>query len=101
MQGNVRADQPRAPRDGEFLADFLLPDVNTYNTSMATGFPNGRGLRDDVIDVALGLLTNGGITTDNVPDDNGTRITDGQMGTTAAFPYLGPPNIPPQGLIFQ
>ena len=43
------------------------------------------------------LLTNGKITTDNVDDDNGTRITDGAPGTTALFPYLGRPNNPPAG----
>ena len=46
-------------------------------------------MRDAVIHTELSLLTGGAITTDNVDDDNGTRITDGQMGTVAAFPYIG------------
>ncbi|QEL14080.1 DUF4331 family protein [Limnoglobus roseus] len=92
------------------LADFLLPDILTFDTSKAfttnstdaNGFPNGRRLRDDVIDVELGLLTGNGITTDNVSDDNGDRITDGTMranGTfrTIAFPYIGAPNLPLNG----
>jgi Domain of unknown function (DUF4331) len=98
------------PTSATSLADFLLPDILTFNTSTAfttnaadaNGFPNGRRLRDDVIDLELNLLTGGGITTDNIPDDNGDRITDGTMranGTLrpAAFPYLGPPNLPLNG----
>jgi hypothetical protein len=92
----------RTAADAAGLADFLLPDILTVDLSLAfnaanNGFPNGRRLRDDVIDVELGLLTNGAVTSDNVPDDNGTRITDGNQGTTAAFPYVGPPNNPPGG----
>jgi hypothetical protein len=92
----------RTTADATGLADFLFPDILTVDLSLAfnaanNGFPNGRRLRDDVIDVELNLLTNGGIPSDNVPDDNGTRITDGNQGTTAAFPYVGPPNNPPGG----
>ena len=84
----------RTPEDAAALADFLLPDLLTYDTSKPAGYPNGRTLRDDVIDISLNLLTSGGITGDGVSDDN-TTITDGQQGSTAAFPYLGPPNDPP------
>jgi hypothetical protein len=87
----------RSGQDAAGLADFLLPDILTYDSSMPEGFPNGRRLRDAVIHIELGLLTNGALTTDNVNDDNGTRITDGTNGTTAAFPYFGPPNNPPGG----
>lgn len=65
------------------LADFLLPDILTVNLSQATGFPSGRNLADDVIDVELGLITQGAITTDNVNNDS-TFLAD--------FPYLGVPN---------
>jgi len=93
------------PTSATSLADFLLPDILTFNTSTAfstnstdaNGFPNGRRLRDDVIDLEFSLLTGGAITTDNVPDDNGTKITDGTNGTTAAFPYIGAPNLPLNG----
>jgi hypothetical protein len=71
-----------ATRAGQ-LADFLLPDVLTYNTSAAEGFPNGRRLQDDVIDIELGLLTNGAVTTDCVANDSNFRNS---------FPYLAPPN---------
>jgi hypothetical protein len=65
------------------LADFLLPDVLTVDTSSTAGFPNGRRLADDVIDVELGLVTNGAVTTDCVANDS---------VFSATFPYLAPAN---------
>ncbi len=98
------------PTSATSLADFLLPDILTFNTSTAfttnasdaNGFPNGRRMRDDVIDLELNLLTGGGITTDNVGDDNGDRISDGTLRSNGsarpiAFPYIGPPNLPLNG----
>ena len=52
------------------LAGVLLPDVLTYQTGNTSGFLNGRRLKDDVIDAELGLVTNGGITTDCVANDS-------------------------------
>ncbi len=66
-----------------FLADFLLPDILTVDTSSSAGFPNGRRIEDDVIDIALNLVSNGAITRDCVANDNTLRT---------AFPYWGPPN---------
>ena len=65
------------------LADILLPDILTVDLSQETGFLNGRGLEDDVIDAELGLITEGLITTDCV--DNDSVFLD-------EFPYLGVPN---------
>jgi hypothetical protein len=65
------------------LADFLLPDILTVDTSSSAGFPNGRGLADDVIDIELGLVTNGAVTTDCVGNDS--AFSD-------MFPYLAPAN---------
>jgi Domain of unknown function (DUF4331) len=65
------------------LADFLLPDILTIDTASSGGFPNGRGLNDDVIDTELGLISEGAVTTDCVPSDN-TLLN--------AFPYLGNPH---------
>jgi hypothetical protein len=65
------------------LANFLLPDILTINTASSAGFPNGRRLADDVIDIELGLITEGLITTDCVANDSTF------LGT---FPYLGSPN---------
>ena len=50
---------------------------------MNTGFPNGRRLTDDVIDIELGLITEGAITSDFI--DNDSAFLD-------EFPYLAPPN---------
>jgi len=65
------------------LADFLLPDILTIDTSVDAGFPNGRRLADDVIDTELGLVTEGLITTDCVANDS---------SFSSSFPYLGPAN---------
>ena len=72
-------DQARA----EFLAHILLPDILTFDTSARSGFLNGRGLPDDVIDAELGLLTRGTLPGDCV-DGNDVAFLD-------AFPYEAPP----------
>jgi hypothetical protein len=64
------------------LVNLLLPDVIGFNTTSRAGFPNGRRLADDVIDVELGLLTNNGLTSDRVVNDS---------VFSNRFPYLGPP----------
>lgn len=68
----------------EALTSVLLPDILTIDTQAPTAFPNGRRLDDDAIDVALGLVTNGGLTSDGV-DANDQPFSD-------AFPYLAPAN---------
>jgi len=72
-------DQARA----EFLAHVLLPDLLTFDTSAKSGFLNGRGLADDVIDAELGLLTRGALPGDCV-DGNDVAFLE-------AFPYVAPP----------
>src|SRR5215211_4552652 len=52
------------------LADILLPDILTVDTSNPAGFLNGRGLADDVIDAEYALVTNGAVTTDCVSNDS-------------------------------
>jgi hypothetical protein len=64
----------------EGLADFLLPDVLTYDTATVAGGLNGRDLDDDVIDIELGITTNGSVTSDGV-GPHGDYL--------AVFPYLG------------
>jgi Domain of unknown function (DUF4331) len=61
------------------LADILLPDILTVDLSMPTGFLNGRGLADDVIDAELGLITEGAVTSDCVGSNSAFR---------GEFPYL-------------
>jgi hypothetical protein len=53
------------------LADFLLPDILTV------------GLSDDVIDIELGLVTNGAVASDCVGNDS---------NFSNSFPYLAPAN---------
>ena len=65
------------------LADVLLPDILTFDTSSPAGFLNGRRLSDDVIDAELNLITNGAVTTDCVGNDSTFLNT---------FPYVGGPN---------
>ncbi len=65
------------------LAAILLPDILTYNYNSSSGFLNGRRLTDDVIDIELGLVTKGAVTTDGVGVH--TDLLD-------AFPYLGQPH---------
>jgi len=65
------------------LADFLLPDILTVDPASTAGFPNGRGLADDVIDIELGLVTNGVVTSDCVGNDS---------AFSATFPYLDAAN---------
>jgi hypothetical protein len=72
------------------IADFLLPDVLTYqvgSTADGTAF-NGRGLADDVIDAELGVTTHGCVTTD------GVSATGPGVGHVylSSFPYLGVPH---------
>ncbi|MDP9238639.1 MAG: DUF4331 domain-containing protein, partial [Chloroflexota bacterium] len=68
------------------LADTLLPDVLTFDTSKALHFLNGRALTDDVIDAELQLITGNSAASDNVSNDS-TFL--------AGFPYLGSPNTSP------
>lgn len=67
----------------EGLADFLLPDVLTYDTATMAGGLNGRDLDDDVIDIELGITTNGSVTSDGV-GPHSDYLT--------SFPYLGVPH---------
>jgi Domain of unknown function (DUF4331) len=61
------------------LADVLLPDILTVDTSSSAGFLNGRRLADDVIDAELGLLTDGAVPSDCVNNDS---------SFSNSFPYL-------------
>lgn len=74
---------PYTQAQAEGIADILLPDVLTYTVGTDAGFLNGRDLDDDVIDVELGLTTNGAVSSDGV----------GAHGDlSSSFPYLGAPH---------
>ncbi len=65
------------------LADALLPDILTFDTSKPFGFLNGRKLTDDVIDAELQLITGSPAASDFVDNDS-TFLS--------VFPYIGAPN---------
>jgi hypothetical protein len=65
------------------LAEGLLPDLLTYDFTSAEGFPNGRNLTDDVINMGIAQLTQGA-----VPHDGLRPHTDLRTG----FPHLGDPH---------
>jgi hypothetical protein len=76
------------------LADVLLPDMVTYDTSTtAVGPLNGRALSDDVIDASLNIVTGGFPFPGR--DDTGAITSDCVGPHTdylARFPYLGRPH---------
>jgi hypothetical protein len=79
------------------LPDVLTVDLTKLFTDPTNGFPNGRRYRDDTVNISLQIILNNPNFSENVPEDNGTRITDGLEGSIIAFPYIGRPNIPPGG----
>jgi uncharacterized protein DUF4331 len=93
---NVFGSTILGPTTG-LLPDVLTVDLSKLYTDANGGFPNGRRFRDDVTDTLFNLISNGKLTTDNVADDNGSRITDGLSGSSIVFPYIGRPNNPPDG----
>jgi hypothetical protein len=66
------------------LADVLLPDILTFDTSKSAGFLNGRRPADDVIDAELNLVTEGAVTTDCVGHND--------VAFPTSFPYLAAPH---------
>jgi hypothetical protein len=69
--------------DAARIAGELLPDILQYDYSRPAGYPNGRRLRDDLLDTMLAIYTNGKATTDLVGPH--TDLLD-------VFPYLGEPH---------
>jgi len=72
------------------LADFALPDVQPLGD--LSGFPNGRRLEDDVIDVELGLIF--GVFGPAVPALQSDGVDANDVAFGGAFPYLAAPNAP-------
>jgi hypothetical protein len=64
----------------------LLPDVLTLDLTSVDGFPNGRRPQDDIIDAVLNIASNGAVTSDNVPTNDKTFLSD--------FPFLATPHDP-------
>ncbi|MGQ0796452.1 MAG: DUF4331 family protein, partial [Methanobacteriota archaeon] len=65
------------------IAAILLPDILTYNYESSAGFLNGRNLTDDVIDIELGIVSNGAVTTDGAGEHE--DLLD-------VFPFMGTPH---------
>jgi uncharacterized protein DUF4331 len=72
------------PRDqATTLAGHLLPDLLPYDYASAEGYPNGRTLTDDVINMGIALLSNGAVPHDGLRPHADLR---------SDFPYLGSPH---------
>lgn len=77
--------------------DFLRLNTSTPNTSQGfgerlsspgyAGFPNGRRLGDDTIDVLLFFITNGALTM-------GDNVNSNEVPLTDTFPFFGRPHQP-------
>jgi hypothetical protein len=65
------------------LAGSLLPDLVSYDYSSVDGYPNGRKLTDDVINMGVALLTQGAVPHDGLRPHADLRPD---------FPYLGSPH---------
>lgn len=87
------------------LLTAFLPDVMRIDTTAPSGYGNalndkgspirGRLIRDDVVDITLGVLTNGAITTDNVSyfrPAGSNNPAQGHSPLVTSFPYLALPN---------
>jgi Domain of unknown function (DUF4331) len=85
------------------LLTAFLPDVMRIDTTGASGYANalnakgspirGRMLKDDVIDITLGVLTNGAVKGDNVSyEGTGSNPAQGHKPLEGSFPYLALPN---------
>ncbi len=70
----------------ESLANVLLPDLLTFDTTKPSGFLNGRNLDDDVIDAELSLI----IANPLLPKSDGVNANDKAFLTT--FPYMAEPH---------
>ena len=77
-------DVARFARHFGDLAATLLPDILPFDSAVDAGFLNGRRLRDDVIDIELGVITGDPGAGDCV-DANDLPFSD-------LFPYLAQPH---------
>jgi hypothetical protein len=73
----------RSVADADAVASALTPDVISIDMTKPTRFPNGRALKDDVVDTELQLLSGVSSATDKI-DSN-----DNMFSTS--FPYLASP----------
>jgi Domain of unknown function (DUF4331) len=92
-----------SPQRATGLIGAFVPDVMRIDTTGPSGFANalnslgspvrGRMIKDDVVDVALTVLTNGAVTADNVTYEGAPgNPAQGHSPLDTAFPYLAPAN---------
>ncbi len=85
------------------IAGAFLPDVMRIDTTGKSGYGNalnangspirGRMLKDDVVDITLGVVTTGRIKTDNVSYNGASgNSAQGHNPLVNSFPYLAPAN---------
>ena len=86
---NINALAGIAVTHGDFVrVDVSIPNSGSGGGNNAgAGFPNGRRLQDDVIDIILNVITNGAITAGDHVNSN-----DVALGNT--FPFLAPSQQP-------
>lgn len=70
------------------LANFVLPDMLPLGN--LSGFPNGRRLSDDVIDIELGLIF--GVFGPAVPALQHDNVNANDRAFLLSFPYLAGPH---------
>jgi hypothetical protein len=77
------------PRDHWRLLE-TTPDVMILNVLHASGFPNGRELTDDVVDLVIDMPPPG-----TLPGEGPEFPTANDVPFLASFPYLAPPHPAP------
>lgn len=81
-------------------APLVVPDVIVVDVTKPAGFPNGRRLTDQVIDITLAVLL---LDVDGLGNSNGPHPVTALLGVnptandhafSPTFPYLAQPNLP-------
>ncbi|MBW2464397.1 MAG: DUF4331 family protein [Deltaproteobacteria bacterium] len=82
---------------GVSVASLIVPDTISINPAAAAGFPNGRGLSNQVMDVTLGII----LLDINATGQSAATLAEIPLNPAAndvafgtAFPYLAAPHTP-------
>lgn len=86
---HLETDKTAAPNSGPGGGGPTLP-TDPYGS----GFPNGRRLRDDVVDILLTVITNGNPFTTPPTNPVGDNVNASDPPPQNAFPFLALPNQP-------
>jgi Domain of unknown function (DUF4331) len=87
-EDNINLLADIAVNNGDYLRlnSTIANTGNGGGSNAGAGFPNGRRLRDDTVDILLGITTNGQVLSD------GVNATD--VALQDAFPFLAPSQQP-------